>query len=54
MFDNWKYSDELLKFTVEEVYKYDKDLLGVNTRNDVAERFAKFYCELANMKYKIY
>lgn len=48
------YSDEILKFTAEEVYKYDKDLLGVNTRNDVAERFARFYCELANMKYKIY
>lgn len=45
------YSDEILKFTAEEVYKYDKELLGVNFQNDVAERFANFYCELANMKY---
>lgn len=48
------YSDEILKFTAEEVYKYDTELLGVNSRNDVAERFAKFYCDLANMKYIIH
>ena len=39
---------------MEEVYKYDTELLGVNSRNDVAERFANFYCELANMKYIIH
>ena len=48
------YSDEILKFTAEEIYKCDPELLGVNTRDDVAERFAKYYCELTNMNYKIF
>ena len=48
------YSDEILKFVAEEIYKYDTELLGVNSRNDVAERFANYYCDIANMKYKIH
>lgn len=26
------YSDEILKFAAEEIYKYDKELLGVNAQ----------------------
>ena len=44
------YSDEILKFAAQEVYKYDTELLGVNSRCDLAERFSDFYCEIANMK----
>lgn len=46
-------SDELYKFAAEEMYKIDKNLLGVNTDNSFAEKFAKHYTKLANKEYKI-
>jgi hypothetical protein len=48
------YSDEILKFAAEEIYKYDKELLGVNAQKDVASRFTEYYCQLSNMKHKIH
>ncbi len=48
------YSDEILKFTANEIYKYDKELLGVNAEKSVANTFAKYYCNLAKMKYKVH
>ena len=48
------YSDEILKFAAEEIYKYDKELLGVNAQKDAANRFTEYYCQLSNMKHKIH
>lgn len=48
------YSDELLKFAANEIYKHDKELLGINTEKTVAEKFSKYYCNLANMEYSIH
>lgn len=48
------YSDELLQFAANEIYKYDKELLGINTEKTVAEKFAKYYCNLGNMKYSVH
>lgn len=47
-------SDELYKFAAEEIYRVDKELLGVNCEKEVANKFAKYYCEIANKKYKIH
>jgi len=47
-------SDEILNFTASEIYHYDKELLGVNAEKDVANTFAKYYCALAKMKYKVH
>lgn len=46
-------SDELLKFAATEVYKCEPDLLGVNTEKGNANKFAKYFCEIANKQYKI-
>ena len=46
-------SDELYKFAAEEVYKQDNNLLGVNTEKEMANKFAKFYCEKAKQKYRL-
>lgn len=46
-------SDELYKFAAEEVYKLDNKLLGVNAETELANKFAKYYCEIAKQKYKI-
>lgn len=45
-------SDELFKFTAEEIYKIDKNLLGVNAEKEIANKFAKYYCEISNFKFK--
>ena len=46
-------SDELYKFAAEEVYKIDNNLLGVNAETELAQKFAKHYCEIAHKKYKL-
>ena len=46
-------SDELYKFTAEEIYKQDNSLLGVNTEKEMANKFAKFYCEISRQKYRL-
>lgn len=48
------YSDEILEFAASEIYKYDKELLGVNSEKSVANKFAKYYCDLSNMKYSVH
>ena len=48
------YSDEILEFAANEIYKYDKELLGVNSEKRVANKFAKYYCNLSNMKYIVH
>lgn len=47
-------SDELLKFAATEVYKCEPDLLGVNTEKRMANKFAKYFCELANKQIKVH
>lgn len=44
------YSDEILKYAAENIYKYDKELLGVNSAN----KFAKYYSELGKMDYVVH
>lgn len=51
---SYNYSDEILKFAAKETYKYDKELLGVNSEKSVANKFAKYYCDLSNMKYLVH
>ncbi len=46
-------SEELYKFAAQEVYKHDKNLLGVNAEAEIANKFAKYYCIEANKEYKI-
>ena len=46
-------SDELYRFADEETYKQDNYLLGVNAETEIANKFAKFYCEIAKQKYRI-
>jgi len=46
-------SDELYKFTAEQVYKQDRKLLGVNAETEMAHKFARFYCEIAKQQYKL-
>ena len=48
------YSDEILEFASSEIYKYDKELLGVNSEKSVANKFSKYYCDLSNMKYSVH
>ena len=48
------YSDEILEFAANEIYKYDKELLGVNSEKRVANKFAKYYCNLSNIKYIVH
>lgn len=48
------YSDKLLKFAANEIYKHDKELLGINTEKTAAKKFSKYYCNLANMEYSIH
>ena len=48
------YSDEILELAASEIYKYDKELLGVNSEKSVANKFAKYYCGLSNMKYSVH
>lgn len=46
-------SEELYKFAADEVYKVCKDLPGINTEKDIAEMFAKWYCDIAKKDYKV-
>ena len=46
-------TDELYKFVAEEVYKLDNNLLGVNAEIEIANKFAKYYCEVAKKQYKL-
>ena len=45
-------SDELYKFAAEQIYKQDHRLLGVNAETEMAHKFARFYCEIAEQQYK--
>lgn len=47
-------SDELFKFTAKEIYKIDASLLGVNAEKEIANKFAKYYCEISNFNFKIH
>lgn len=51
---SYNYSDEILEFAANEIYKYDKELLGINSEKSVANKFAKYYCDLSNMKYLVH
>ena len=44
--------DELYKFAAEQIYKQDSRLLGVNAEIEMAHKFARFYCEIAEQQYK--
>lgn len=46
-------SDELYKFAAKETYKYVSDLIGVNTEKEIANKFAKYYCEVSKKQYKL-
>ena len=46
-------SEELFKFAAEEIYKIKKHLLGVNGEKECANKFAKHYCKIANLKCEI-
>ena len=46
-------SDELYKFTAEQVYKQDRKLLGVNAETEMTHKFARFYCEIAKKHYRL-
>lgn len=46
-------SDELYKFAAEEVYKLHNNLLGVNAETEIANKFAKYYCETAQKQYRL-
>ena len=46
-------SDELYKFTAEQVYEQDRELLGVNAETEMAHKFARFYCEIAKHQFRL-
>ena len=46
-------TDELFEFAAKEVYKIDKDILGVNGDKELARKFAKYYCKEANIEYEV-
>lgn len=43
-------SEDLYKFATEEIFKIDNNLNGVNAEKDIANKFAKYYCEISNKK----
>ncbi len=45
-------SDELFKFVAKEIYKIDANLLGVNSEKEIANKFAKYYCEIAKFNFR--
>ena len=45
-------SDKLFRYTAEEIYKIDPNLLGVNTEKEIANKFAKYYCEISDFKFR--
>ena len=46
-------TEELFEFAAKEVYKLDKEILGVNGDKELARKFAKYYCKEANIKYEL-
>ena len=46
-------TNELFEFAAKEVYKIDKDILGVNGDKELARKFAKYYCKEANIEYEV-
>ena len=46
-------TDELYKFTAEQIYRQDNKLLGVNAETEMAHKFARFYCEIAKQQYRL-
>lgn len=48
------YSDEIIKFAAENIFEFDNKLLGVNSEKEVANKFAKYYTELSNLKYTVH
>ena len=47
------YSDEILKFAANEIYKYEEKLSGIISEKSVANNFTKYYCDLSKMKYSV-
>lgn len=47
-------SDELYKFAAEAVYGVDNIIPGVNAEKDIANKFAKYYCEKARKNFKLH
>ena len=47
------FSKELYEFAANEMYKIDRNLIGVNTDYRAAELFAKEYTKLSGKEYKI-
>lgn len=46
-------SDELYKFVAEEVYKQDNNLLGINAESEIANKFAKYYCDITQKRHRL-
>lgn len=46
-------SDELYKFAAEETHKYESNLIGINAEKEIANKFAKYYCEVSKKQYKL-
>ena len=45
-------SNELFGFAAKEIYKIDSHLLGVSAEKDIANKFAKNYCDISNFNFK--
>lgn len=45
--------DNKLNYFVKEIYKIDKNINGVNSTEDIAQKFSNFYCSLSNKNPKI-
>ena len=43
-------ADKLFEFTAKEIYKIDANLLGVSAEKEIANKFAKYYCEVSKLK----
>ena len=43
-------ADKLFEFTAKEIYKIDPNLLGVSAEKEIANKFAKYYCEVSKLK----
>lgn len=47
-------SDELYKFAAEAIYEVDKEIPGVNAEKEIANKFAKYYCDASGKDYKLH
>lgn len=44
---------KLIKYeNIEDLYKIDDNLLGVNAEKEIANKFAEYYCEMSNFNFK--